>query len=138
MTVNPYLFFDGNCKQAFAFYEKAINARVEDIMTWGEGPMADDASPEMRERVMHGSFLLGDERVMASDEMPADAYKPINGIRVVINADSPEDAERFFANLSEGGKVDMPMEETFWAKRFGMLTDQFGVPWMINCDKPQE
>ena len=137
MTVNPYLFFDGNCREAFAFYEQAIDAKVESIMTWADGPMADEMPPEAQGLVMHASLLLGDDRIMASDEMPPENYKPMNGIRVVINADGPEDAERFFARLSEGGTVDMPMEETFWAERFGLLTDQFGVPWMVNCDKPE-
>lgn len=135
MKINPYLFFDGNCRQAFAFYEQALDAQIEDMMTWGDGPMADDTPPEMRDRVMHASLLLGEERIMASDESPPENYQPMNGIRVVLNADSPEDAERFFANLSAGGTVNMPIEETFWAKRFGMLTDRFGVPWMVNCDK---
>ena len=137
MTVNPYLFLDGNCKEAFAFYEQALDAKIEDMMTWGDGPMANDMPPEVHDRVMHASLLLGEERIMASDETPPENYKPINGIRVVINADGPEDAERFFANLSQGASIDMPMEETFWAKRFGMLTDKFGVPWMINCDNEE-
>ncbi len=135
MKINPYLFFDGNCKKAFAFYEQAIDARIEDMMSWRDGPMADDMPAEMLDRVMHASLLLGEERIMASDETPPENFKPMNGIRVVINANSAEDAERFFANLSEGGEINMPMEETFWAKRFGMLTDRFGVPWMVNCDK---
>lgn len=138
MTLNPYLFFDGDCKQAFAFYEQAIDAKIEAMMSWGEGPAAGDMPAEAQDRIMHASLLLGEERIMASDETPAENYQPITGIRVVINANNAADAERYFANLAQGGKVDMPMEETFWAERFGMLTDQFGVPWMVNCDKPQE
>lgn len=137
MNLNSYLFFDGSCKQAFAFYEQALDAKIESLMTWADGPMADEIPAADRDRVMHASLLLGTDRIMGSDEMPASNYTRPTGMRVVLNADSPEDAERFFANLSTEGHIDMPMEETFWAQRFGMLSDKFGIPWMVNCDKAE-
>ena len=137
MNLNPYLFFDGNCKEAFSFYEQALGATIETVMTWGDGPMADEMPAADLDRVMHASLLIGGDRIMGSDEMPAENYAKPAGIRVVINADSAEEAERLFANLSEGANIDMPIEESFWAERFGMLTDKFGIPWMVNCDKPE-
>ena len=138
MHLNPYLIFNNNCREAFAFYEKALDASIRTVMTWGDGPMASEMPPEMHEKVMHAELDIGGFTLMGSDAGPGASYEGIKGCNVVINADNAEDAERMFAALSEGGEISMPMEETFWALRFGVLVDRFGAPWMINCDKPQE
>lgn len=137
MKLNPYLRFDGNCKDAFAFYKQALGAEITTIMTWGDGPMAENIPPEAHNMVMHAELDIGGNTVMGTDGGPDDTYEGIKGANVVINADGPEEAERLFKNLSEGGNITMQMEETFWALRFGMVTDKFGVPWMVNCDKPE-
>lgn len=137
MKINPYLLFDGNCRQAMAFYEKALGAKIETISTWGEGPAADQMPKEAHDLVMHASLNLNDQRIMASDNPPGDKYEGYKGFNITINVDKPEDAEQIFGAISEGGQITMPIEETFWALRFGMVTDQFGVPWMVNCDNPE-
>lgn len=138
MKLNPYLAFDGNCREAFDFYVQVLGAQSEGVMTWAEGPMADQIATDYKDKVMHGSILLGEDRIMACDRPPGDdPYEGIKGVNVVINVDDPAEAERHFAALAEGGRVTMPIDETFWAQRFGMLVDKFGVPWMVNCEKPQ-
>jgi PhnB protein len=134
MKINAYLNFKGNCAAALKFYQKALGAKVVFKMTYGESPMAKDMPKSIRKQIMHARITVGQNVLMLSD-CPPDRYDVPKGITVTINVDKPKEAERLFAALSKNGKVSMPIEETFWAKRFGMLTDQFGTPWMINCEK---
>ena len=135
MNLNPYLNFNGNCAEALKFYEKALPAKILISMPYGGSPMAKDMPPEIQDKVMHSRFEVGGQVIMASDAMCN--YEKPAGFNITINVEEPAEADRIFAALSENGTVRMPMEETFWAKRFGMLTDQFGIPWMINCEKEQ-
>ena len=96
--------------------------------------MADQTPREWRDKVMHARLIVGDEVLMGSDA-PPDRYEPMKGITVTLGVDEPADAERIFSALAEGGTVQMPIQQTFWAARFGMLTDRFGTPWMINCEQ---
>lgn len=137
MYLNPYLHFGGRCAEAFAFYEKHLGARSNGMMFFRDGPAADRVGPEMQDKVMHASLLFGNVELMGTDGDGPSA-PAIAGMHVVLGVDSPDEAERVFGLLSDGGTVEMPMEETFWARRFGMVVDRFGVPWMINCDKEQQ
>jgi len=134
MTINPYLLFNGQCAAAIKFYEKCLGAKVAFSMTYGESPMAEHTPKERHGKILHATLMVGDSVLMASDA-PPERYDQPKGFSVSLNIPTPEEAERVFKALSENGKVHMPIEETFWAQRFGMLVDQFGTPWMINCEK---
>lgn len=135
MKINPYLNFNGNCAEAFQFYAKILGSRDLHIMTFRDSPMAGQVGPNEKDLVVHARFTAGDTTMMGSDATGAHYNKP-QGFAVNIGVDTPEEAERIFAALSEGGTVGMPIGETFWARRFGMLTDRFGTHWMVNCEKP--
>ena len=135
MQVNPYLFFNGNCEEAFKFYEQLIGAKIEAMMTHEGTPMAGHGPEGWDSKIIHASMIIGNTRLMASDAPPADYSKP-QGLSVSLSVETVEDAERIFAGLAENGTVQMPIGETFWAVRFGMVVDRFGIPWMIGCDRP--
>jgi PhnB protein len=135
MQLNPYLSFNGNCATAFRFYQKVLGGQIPMMMTYGESPMADQTPPESRDKVMHTRLIAGDTVLMGSDA-PSGRYEETKGITVALAVDSAAEAERIFHALAEKGTITMPIGETFWAIRFGMLKDQFGTPWMINCEKP--
>lgn len=134
MKLIPYLNFDGDCKAAFKFYERVLSGKVGDMMTYGNSPMAADTPPEWHNKVMHTSLIVGDQEIMGADS-PPDYFEEPKGTSVLLYVEDPEKAEKVFKDLSENGIVKMEIQETFWADRFGMLIDQFGTPWMINCDK---
>jgi PhnB protein len=134
MQLNPYLTFNGQCEAAFKFYEKALGGKIEAMMTYGGSPMAEQTRSEWRDKIMHARLSVGDNMLMASDA-PPDRYEAMKGIMVTLGIDNPGEAERIFHALSANGTVQMPIQETFWALRFGMLVDQFGTPWMVNCEK---
>jgi PhnB protein len=136
MQVNPYLSFNGQCETAFKFYERVLGGKIEAMMTYGNSPMADQTPAEWRNKIMHTRLTIGGELLMGSDA-PPDRYEPMKGISVTLGIEKPADAERIFHALAENGTVQMPIQQTFWAARFGMLVDQFGTPWMINCELPQ-
>jgi len=135
MQSNPYLNFNGQCDAAFKFYEKCLVGKIAFKMTYGESPMAKETPPERHNRILHARLIVGNAVIMGSDT-PPECYQKPQGFSVSINVEKPEEAERVFTALSEKGSVGMPITETFWALRFGMLVDQFGIPWMINCEKP--
>ena len=135
MQLNPYLSFNGQCETAFKFYERCLGGKIVAIMTYGGSPMEQQTPAEWRNKVMHARLTVGDDVLMGSDA-PPDRYEAAKGISVTLNIDNPADAERTFHALAQNGTVQMPIQETFWAARFGMLVDQFGTPWMINCEKP--
>jgi len=135
MQTNSYLFFDGRCEEAFQFYEKVLGAKIEAMLRAEGTPMADKVPPEQRNKIMHARLTVGGTVLMASD-CPPDQYQAPRGFSVTLGIETPAEAERVFNALADGGAVQMPIAETFWAKRFGMLTDRFGIPWMINCEKP--
>ena len=134
MQINSYLSFKGNCAAALKFYQKVLGGNVPVKMTYGQSPMAKETPKEMRKYIMHARLVVGNNVLMLSD-CPPDRYVEPKGITVTINVDSPKEAERLFAALSKKGTVSMPIQETFWAQRFAMFSDQFGTPWMINCEK---
>jgi PhnB protein len=135
MQINPYLNFNGNCEEAMKVYEKVLRGTIESMMRFEGTPAADHVPPDWRKKVMHASLKVGDMRIMASDG-PSGKSDGMKGICVALIMTDAAEAERIFGELSKDGKVEMPLQETFWALRFGMFTDRFGTPWMINCDRP--
>ena len=137
MQLNPYLFFDGKCEAAFRFYEKALGGKIVAMMTYADGPDPSQSPSEHRNLIMHARMTVGDKVLMGSDA-PEDRFNKPQGFSVSLGIDDPKEADRVFAELAKGdARVMMPIAETFWAQRFGMLVDQYGTPWMINCEKKQ-
>ena len=130
MNMNPYLSFNGQCEAAFKFYEQCLGAKITFMMTWEGTPMADQAPPGWGKKILHATLAIGEQVLQGSDSPADDEHK---GFAIALGMEDPAEAERIFQALSENGKVQMPLQQTFWALRFGMLTDQFGIPWMINC-----
>jgi PhnB protein len=134
MQLNSYLNFNGQCEAAFKFYEQCLGGKIQMMMTHGESPLAEQVAAEWRDKIMHVTLAVGDSLLMGCDAPPQYYEKP-QGFFVQMGIDDPDDAERLFQALSENGVVRMPLQQTFWAARFGMLVDQFGTPWMINCSQ---
>ena len=133
MQVQPYLFFDGRCEEAVEFYRKALGAQVDMLMRYSESP--EPAPPGMvppgsENKIMHASFRIGDSTVMASDDCSGNPSP--QGFSLSLSVGKEAEADRFFNALASGGKVQMPLTKTFWSPRFGMLTDRYGVGWMVN------
>ncbi|QAY85496.1 PhnB protein [Pseudomonas arsenicoxydans] len=137
MKINPYLIFNGDCKAAFTFYEQALQGRIEMMMTFGESPAREQFPADLHNLIIHTRLAVGDQAIMGSDTTPDRPTDDMSGCSVSLNVDSVAEAERVFGALSEDGKVQMPLDKTFWAERFGMLVDRFGVSWMVNCEKDQ-
>lgn len=134
MKINPYLNFNGNCEAAFKFYEQCLGGKITMMMTHKEAPSAEYVSPEWHDKIMHVCLDLGDRLLMGSDS-PSGYFETPQGFFVQISVDTPAEAERIFYALAENGTVKMSIDQTFWSARFGMLVDQFGTPWMINCEQ---
>jgi PhnB protein len=135
MKINPYLAFNGQCEAAFKFYEKCLGGSIVFMMTYGDSPMAGQTPPDQHQRIMHATLAIGDQ-VLAGADAPPDHYRKPQGFCVSLDLQDAVEGERIFTALSENAVVQMPIQETFWALRFGMLIDQFGTPWMVNCSKP--
>ena len=135
LHLNPYLAFDGRCEEAFRFYAQSLGGKIAMMMTYGESPMAEQTPAELRGKIMHARLTVGDKVLMGSDAPPHMFAEP-KGFHVSVVVDDPAEAERMFNALAEGGTIQMSLGETFWAQRFGMLVDRFGIPWMVNCEKP--
>jgi PhnB protein len=134
MQLCPHLSFNGDCEAAFKFYEKCLDAKITFAMPYGGSPLAGGVPAEWRSKILHASLQVGDALILGADAPPGRYEKP-QGFSVTLSPKDPAEAERIFRALSEGGRVTMPMQETFCAAGFGMLVDQFGIPWMINCPK---
>jgi PhnB protein len=145
MRIDPYLILDGQCEAAFTFYQQCLGGTIEALLRYSDAPESGDGEPgcgpvpaEFANKIMHASLIFDGQRLMASDTMPSVPYEGIKGCSVSLNVDSIAEAERIFAALAENGTVQMPLGKTFWAARFGVCTDRFGVPWMINCETDKE
>jgi PhnB protein len=132
MHVNPYLFFNGNCEAAFKYYAESLNGKITALLPHEGTPAEQHVPAEWRKKIMHAHMTIGDTALMGSDS-PPEHYKKPQGFSVTLQVAKPEEAERAFQALAKGGTVTMPIAQTFFAQRFGMLVDQFGIPWMINC-----
>lgn len=132
--VEPYLFFNGNCEQAVEFYRQALGAEVSMIMRFKDSPEPPPPgmlAPGYENKVMHTCFRIGQTSVMASDGCGTEA-EGFRGFSLSLAVATEAEADRYFNALADGGKVTMPLGKTFWSPRFGMLTDRFGVGWMVN------
>jgi PhnB protein len=136
MQLVPYVGFDSRCREAFEFYHRVLGGEIVAMFTHGETPAASHMPPEARDTIMHARLELDGATLMGGDAPPGIFERP-RGFCVSLDVATPAEAERIFPALSEGGEVQMPLQETFWAERFAMFTDRFGTPWMINCEKTQ-
>ena len=137
--VEPYLFFGGRCEEAIAFYRKAINAQVQMMLRYKESPEPQPPGmipPGFENKIMHASFRVGGTVLMASDGCSAEGAK-FDGFSLSLSYSTEAEAKKAFEGLSQGGKVTMPLSKTFWSPCFGMLTDQFGLGWMITVEGPR-
>jgi PhnB protein len=137
MQVSPYLSFNGHCEEAFNFYAQCLGGQVGAIFRYGGSPMAHQAPADWQDKVMHGSVAIGQLELMGADIAP-EQYEPPKGFSLSIQIKSTAEAERLFRELGRDGKVLMPLEKTFWAARFGMVVDRFGIPWLINCEEADQ
>lgn len=137
MKLDAYVMFDGTCEEAFRLYAKALGGTIVMMSHYRDAPKGSGPAPtaETANLVMHARLKVGDRFLMGSDAPKQFAEKP-QGFSVTVSTDTPEEADRIWAVLAEGANIRMAPAETFWAKRFGMLTDRYGIPWMINCEKP--
>ncbi len=131
--LNPYLNFNGTASKAIAHYERALGARTDHIMRFADAPGM-EGRPETKDWVMHAQVHIGDVTFMASDTMPDMPAQPGSNVHVCLNFDDPADLTKKFEALAAGGKITVPVQDTFWGAKFGMLTDAFGVSWMFNCE----
>ena len=130
---NPYLTFEGNCREAMEFYRKILNGEIVTMQTFAE---AKQDSPEgFKDKIIHAELKAEGVHLMASDGMPGWKAKPGNMITLNIDLTDSLEQEKIFRALSEGGVVTMPLNDTFWGARYGMLTDRYGIQWMLNYQK---
>jgi PhnB protein len=134
MQLNPYLLFNGQCEAAFKFYAQCLGGKIEAMLPHAGTPAEEHSPPEWRDKILHACLNVDGQLLMGSDAPPPH-YEPPKGFSVSLQLKDPAAAERIFNTLVEQGTVKMPFQQTFWAYRFGMLVDRFGIPWMINCEK---
>jgi PhnB protein len=133
MTMTTYVNFAGTCTEAFRYYEKHLGGKIGMMMTHGELPDQRSVRPEWRDAVLHGRMMLGETELWAADIPTA---QPMRSAYLSLDVDSDAEAERIFSVLSDGGRVLMPMQDTFFASRFGQVQDRFGINWMILHTRP--
>jgi PhnB protein len=129
--IAPYLLFDGTCAEAFRFYHGVLGGKL-DVQTYGQSPAKDHVPPSAHGRVIHARLSIGNWGLMGSDDAASEQHTPAGSTHVTVTTGSAEDAKRIFDAFAEGGKVTMQFGKTFWSAGFGMLTDRFGTPWMVN------
>jgi PhnB protein len=128
-----YLAFDGNCAAAMRFYESALGGKLEVLMSGAESPMADQMPKEYAQRILHARLALPGGGLLFAGDAPANIpYEGIKGVSIAIDYATTAEAEKVFATLAEGGQITMPMQPAFWARKWGMLVDRFGTPWIVN------
>ena len=135
MQIEPRinLTFNGECDNAFALYQQCFGGTVFRL-TWGESPMADMAPAEWRDKILHATLNVGGAALSGGDALPGQYERP-QGFQVQLNLDDAAAADRIFAQLADGGRITVPLQQTFWAQRFGAVVDRFGIPWGINCEE---
>ena len=130
MQLHTYLNYGGNCEEAFRFYEQHLGGKITALMRHGEPPAMLEVPADWNGKVLHARMSLGGTELLGAD-IPADRFQPIRSAYLSLTVDRVDEAERFYALLSQGGQIFMPMEETFFAHRFAMLRDRFGTSWML-------
>ena len=134
LGISPYVAFKGNCREAIEFYKRALDAEVLFTHTVGESPMPDMGPAD---NIMHCTIKIGDSTIMMCDDPRIDEEFGGGKITLAIGLNDPDRAKQLFQNLAKDGSVVMPLEKTYWAEAFGMVTDKFGIKWMVNCDAPK-
>jgi PhnB protein len=134
MQIEPRisLVFNGECDAAFTLYQQCLGGTVTFRLTWGGSPMADEAPAEWRDKILHATLTVGDAAISGGDVLPGQYQRP-QGFQLQLNLADAAAAERIFAQLADGGRITVPLQQTFWAQRFGSVVDRFGIPWGINC-----
>ena len=134
MEIQPYLFFDGRCDEAIAFYRDALGAQELMKMRFKDAPPSDgyQISPDSAEKIMHAALAIGSTHLLMSDSQDSQNKTSHSGFSISVSADDVASGEKYFNALAQGGHITMPFQKTFWTEGFGMLVDKFGVPWMIN------
>ncbi|MBN8552951.1 MAG: VOC family protein [Caulobacterales bacterium] len=135
MLIVPSLSFNGQCREAFEFYARALGGEITAAFPYGEGPSDMPVGPQYKDWLMHAWLQIGDQAIMGADmdkDWAPNIDKPKNGFDVALHSDDVEQARGWFEALSEGGTVIMPFQATFWSPGFGSLIDRFGIPWMVN------
>ena len=135
MRWNAYLSFKGDCEEAFTFYVRTIGGQMENLFRYAGSPFANHAPPDWGNKVMHDGITLAGQLLEGADVAP-DQYHQPRGFSLTLQVSAAPEAERIFGALAEGGSVTVPLAQTFWAERFGMLIDRFGIPWMVSCEAP--
>jgi len=137
MKVRTYLNYGGNCAEAFRFYEKHLGGNIRAMMTHEQSPDSTGIKPEWKKAILYAQIAIGDTEIMASDVRP-ERFQPMRSVYLSLSVPSDAEAERIYKLLAEGGEVFMPMQETFFASRFGQFRDKFGTSWMVIQEKPME
>ena len=136
MKLNPYLSFAGTCEEAMTTYAKVLGGEIIAMLAYEDMPMEGNFPPDLAKKIAHARLIIGDQVLMASDAGP-ERFQPMQGVSVTLNIEDPAEAERVFDALAGHGTTEMPLSETFWAHKFGVLADRFGTRWMVNCEKPK-
>lgn len=134
MKASINLPFDGNCAEAIRFYERSLPGKILFELSWGDSPLAETAPPQWRSKICHSTLVVGDATLHGVDVLPG-TYEVPRGISIVLGIDDLSEADRLFRVLTEGGRTILPLQETFWARRYGKVVDRFGVAWEINSDR---
>lgn len=135
LEVSAYVSFKGDCEAAFKYYVEELGAKPGLLFSYANSPMADVVPDGWESKIMHGSVTIGGNLLEGADA-PPERYEKPQGFALSLNVATAEEAERVFEKLEDGGKVLYPIARTFWSERFGMVVDRFGIPWMINCERP--
>ncbi len=133
MQINPYLSFKGDCEAALRFYEQCLGGQLGALFRYAGSPMTDDVPADWQDKIMHGSVTVAGQVLMGGDVAP-DSYQEPKGFSLSLQLQDTTEAERIFDEFEKDGRVTMPLQKTFWAARFGMVVDRFGIPWLINCE----
>jgi PhnB protein len=134
MKLTPHLVFGGQCEAAFQFYERCLGGKIVTMLAYGNSPMAEQVPPEWRDKIAHATLTVGGNNLMGADVLP-EQYKPPQGFHVLLSMEDPAEAERIYHALAQNGTAQMPLQQTFWSVCFGVLVDQYGVSWEINCER---
>jgi PhnB protein len=138
MRIEPRvsLIFNGDCDAALALYQDCFGGTVTFRLTWGDSSMAAEAPAEWRDKILHATIVVGDVPISGGDVLPGRYERP-QGFQLQLELDDVAAADRIFAKLADGGSVTVPLQQTFWAQRFGAVVDRFGIPWAVNCGEGQ-
>jgi len=130
-TLDPYLMFNGNCRQAMEFYQRTLGGEMQAMMTHGESPMKDQCPDGLKDQIMHSCLVVDGRMLMASDAMPGQPYEGMKNVSIALSYPTAAEGAKAFKALAEGGNVFMDLQPTFWADTFGVCTDRFGTSWMV-------